>query len=823
MNWTEGNLARHSRGRQAKEVILRQKEYFAKARAGLLPSASRKSPPSTSISFLRQNSSPSPHHSRLSQNPRSLQTKILTGAGQDGTSTRKRSRDPPSPGNDVASLPVPSHHFKASPDGQQAASSTIPLDRDALHEKRRKLLLKGDWVGIGMQKPIPVKFSSKASESRKWSRHHRSAHSKTRHLLGSRYDQMKVKHEPMPTSTQARDVRIQIGSQEMRLGNQPSIIDPSRLSANLGTAPANSGFHDTGTLLESTSSRKFPEVAHQHGNIMCLMQQSVTDPREGRNASRHRVNQRRSSLTSISETSSDRPQKNTSRRKRKPPPIQHPVPQRSVHTRLLTLTSFSSDIADSNLAQVGQLNAPEPSGKEENELWRQWVAPSESLSTTDCSLPRIQETTPEPRISPGISEICRNLLAQTDTRDVTAGPRRVASSSCSERAVSTFNTHEHQPNSLLPIPKQPVNDWLGDHNLVSNPTDKSCQVQSDVESLQESLTFPQPLLESEYPLHSLGQSTSHSGEPALSAYGEGANQFQHTEYRDVSGENNVMVTEERETCSCEPLEPTPVETTQAAAVEKTAEEDPDAVWMKFVFSDDDSEKLLTAALHEGQGEPPRGLQLPDDDGSIDEHPLREWGCDVSTVGTVVCASNEPSDLHDCWASHKAAFGSSSTELTSDLKSDNREGEYKSSCDSVMVNPGTELGTPELHDRKGKHRTTWARMEPSEMMSEPGSLAVEASQSMADPDVGEGFRFARPKLFVGKLSDPTTVERPDRAINPVTMTKRKRGRPKKRNRDGRADIKGIPVYNGDPIEEFEESESEIQAEAAPSLFGALEME
>ncbi|KAK1770946.1 hypothetical protein QBC33DRAFT_223253 [Phialemonium atrogriseum] len=803
MNWTEGNLARHSRGRQAKEVILRQKEYFAKARAGLLPSASRKSPPSTSISFLRQNSSFSPHHSRLSQNPRSLQTKILTGAGQDDTSTRKRSRDPPSPGNDVASLPVLSHYFAASPDGKQAASSTIPLDRDALHEKRRKLLLKGDWVGIGMQKPIPVKFSSKHSESRKWSRHHRSAHSKTRHLLGSRYDQMKLKHEPMPTSTRARDIRIQIGSQEMRLGNQPSIIDPSRLPANLGTAPANPGFHDAGTLLESTSS--------------------LTDPREGRNASSHRVNQRRSSLTTISETSSDRPQKNTSRRKRKPPPILHPVPQRSVHTRLLTLTSFSSDIADSKLAQVGQPNAPDPSGKEENELWRQWVAPSESLSTTDCSLPRIQETTTEPRISPGISEICRNLLAQTDNQDVTAGPRRVASSSCSERAVSTYNTREHQPNSLSPIPEQLVNDWLGDHNLVSNPTDKSSQVQSDVDSLQESLTLPQPLLESEYPLHSLGQSTSHSGEPALSAYGKGTNQSRHTEYRDVPGENNVMVAEEREIRSYEPLEPTPVETTQAAAVEKTAAEDPDAVWMRFVFSDDDSEKLLTAALHEGQGEPPRGLQLPDDDGSIDEHPLRKWSCYVSTVGTVVCASNEPSDLHDCWASHKAAFGSSSTELTSDLKSDNQEGEYKSSCDSVMVDPGTELGTPELHNRKDKDRTTRATMEPSEMMSEPGSFAVEASQSTADPVVGESFRFARPKLFVGKLSDPTAVERPARAINPVTMTKRKRGRPKKRNRDGRADIKGIPVYNGDPIEEFEESESEIRAEAAPSLFGALEME
>jgi len=266
MNWTEGSLARHSRGRQAKQVLLRQKEHFAKARAGLLPSASKRSPPS--FSFLHQSSSPLSRHSRLShlsrpsrppQRHSPLHVRRPTGESPQGSSNKKRSRETPTAGHDVTSLPAFSRYFEAGSDGQPPGPPTVPLAEDAFHEKRRKLLLKGDWVGVGMQKPIPVNFSSDHLENRKWSKHHRSANSKTRHLLGSRYDQMKASHERIPTTPRPRDVTIRIGSQEMRLGNRfgnrLGSNDPSCPPTDFKAGPA-SHRHEAGTLSNSTSSRK---------------------------------------------------------------------------------------------------------------------------------------------------------------------------------------------------------------------------------------------------------------------------------------------------------------------------------------------------------------------------------------------------------------------------------------------------------------------------------------------------------------------------------------------------------------------------------------
>lgn len=78
--------------------------------------------------------------------------------------------------------------------------------------------------------------------------------------------------------------------------------------------------------------------------------------------------------------------------------------------------------------------------------------------------------------------------------------------------------------------------------------------------------------------------------------------------------------------------------------------------------------------------------------------------------------------------------------------------------------------------------------------------------------GEQFRFAPPKLFVGSRSS----NQPQCNINPIHAAKRGRGRPKKRASDGRANIRTLPNYNSDPIEEFEELEHSKQ-----SLFPPLE--
>jgi hypothetical protein len=111
---------------------------------------------------------------------------------------------------------------------------------------------------------------------------------------------------------------------------------------------------------------------------------------------------------------------------------------------------------------------------------------------------------------------------------------------------------------------------------------------------------------------------------------------------------------------------------------------------------------------------------------------------------------------------------------------------------------------------------------TDITSTSSSKAVEPPQSVVDNVTSrENSRFAPPKLFVGKLSESLSTDCPVTAVKPVTMTKPKRGRPKKKAQDGRANIKSIPVYDDDPIEEFDELTAPPRLE--PSLFGALDTE
>lgn len=218
MNWTEGSLARHSRGRQAKQVLLRQKEHFAKARAGLLHSASKRRPPP--ISFLHHSSSPLSRRSDPSQHYSPLLARASVGRAQQAPSSRKLSREDSVPAQDVTNLPALGRCSETDADNGLSEHPSVSLTEKAFQTKRRKLLLKGDWVGVGLQKPIPVKFSSNHSGSLKWSRQDPSADLTRPHLIRSRYGPVEANGDRMPTTPRPRGIKIRIGSREMQLGDQ---------------------------------------------------------------------------------------------------------------------------------------------------------------------------------------------------------------------------------------------------------------------------------------------------------------------------------------------------------------------------------------------------------------------------------------------------------------------------------------------------------------------------------------------------------------------------------------------------------------------------
>lgn len=231
MNWTEGGLARHSRASKSRTVLLRQKEHFAKSRSGLLNAKVKISPPV--ISFLAH-----PSHSSSPARPHS--SKHHASRSTSSSKKRPRGQDPPHR----------SHHF------QDGAGLDLPTPDDfqkdlaeaeILCEKRRKLLLMGDWTGISLQKPIDIEFTrSRASVDDPWgqpkSRHGKSSMSRLRHMLevshGTAYGRTVRKIEAMDSHPfSPRQVKVRVGSREKAVGGSSNASPRSRTYRDEESSP----------------------------------------------------------------------------------------------------------------------------------------------------------------------------------------------------------------------------------------------------------------------------------------------------------------------------------------------------------------------------------------------------------------------------------------------------------------------------------------------------------------------------------------------------------------------------------------------------------
>lgn len=200
MNWTEGNLNRHSRARKGKEILLRQKEHFAKARAGRLDANVKISPPL--LSFLA--------------------TQVQSPVRHDALKSSS-SRTHPSGGRLLSSRYFSEASVKLP---KPAAFSEQQSEEEAMRQKRRRLLLKGDWVSTNMQKPIEMEFMKpRGSPSNPWSlkkSRRQTSKQKLRRLLGVTHEggRSKARGSAATVSpTSLRRMKIRVGSHERALGD----------------------------------------------------------------------------------------------------------------------------------------------------------------------------------------------------------------------------------------------------------------------------------------------------------------------------------------------------------------------------------------------------------------------------------------------------------------------------------------------------------------------------------------------------------------------------------------------------------------------------
>ncbi|OIW28509.1 hypothetical protein CONLIGDRAFT_644689 [Coniochaeta ligniaria NRRL 30616] len=880
MNWTEGKLARHSRarqGKQSKQTLLRQKEHFAKARAGLLPNASKQTPPSVPLfpSAVSRHTEDSTFAAMLHH----------TTAPVDIPERLKRPRLSSSPrGHPSTGRPVSSHHFGQRKIGPRDPdpSSAGGLDDTAIREKRRKLLREHDWAGIRMQKPIPVRFEQNPSGESKWNRRRRSTASRARHLIGDRYGQLRNVNDSIEHPQRTQDVRVTVGSQEVRLGEGSSILQPDHLPMAHEALQTYRGAHMPVTFLTSSSASEFT-----NGHIPMILLNScpsVTDPKEKLKTGSQRKAQRSSSFTSISESSRSHHAKDDSGRRRH---LKAPIPVRHLPGLHMSLISGSLDHGpdDSMVAQVGQPVSPIPSSRiEDNEVWRRFAALSQSNAGQGNSALDESNRFEQPRISPGVSTRCQRIISAATSQHppVSSG---IMDASGSYQRTSSYDSPKHDayfrqamssaggqsvshPSTNVSTDGQGTVSYdsiqsgsasvsgVYDHSAEDN--DSRRQAAGDTRSSlsamaaspsSEATGCPSRDADLEHGDSSdstdsetdcIDQRVAGLRELALKLVSpragtpwrneEKASVDQSTgSFGDFNAEINVELPKEPPHAAPSPAE--------RAATEVVHEQSPnqhsDDIWFKYVFSDtntDDLHKQVLAEARKDYTGSPLGQADGEDSCRITES---DFGHNISTAATHWQPSNGATETGDdltstsaAPASHIAAIGSPFTTRTPGTAFDEWEGSGGPPYAAPTMQGSISSGTthPGQQDRYDNVSTSGQVLSQgiTDITSSFSSRVAEPARSVAEnAPTKENFIFAPPKLFVGKLSESVASDRPIVAVKPVTQTKPKRGRPKRKARDGRANIKSIPVYHDDPIEEFDELEA--QARVEKSLFGALDME
>ncbi|KAI1439215.1 hypothetical protein GGR50DRAFT_8177 [Xylaria sp. CBS 124048] len=312
MNWTEGNLARHSRGKQRNALIARQKQHFAKVRHNLL------SGPSITTS-------PFPGPASASESPRR------------GLSARKR--------HDRSATPLQS----SKPDANWRYPTRPPDDKNAdlptNLDRRKRLLRTSDWAGLGLQKPLDISFPGQIYAAKRWARVARTpervSRETSKHVPGQRERPGHLKRSAM---------RIHIGGHEI----QPSVITGSLPSARRYTSSLARSAHRSQPRPSASASNQHEGPApgrqeHEHRNVTTNDIPPATSTPLGKIEAP--VNVVYSSSV-----------------------IHEPTPRRNGDFRVLQWTPSNSEDGGSMQVEVEQPTALVPASQEsEQQRWEDWA------------------------------------------------------------------------------------------------------------------------------------------------------------------------------------------------------------------------------------------------------------------------------------------------------------------------------------------------------------------------------------------------------------------------------------------------------------------
>ncbi|EXF74500.1 hypothetical protein CFIO01_01978 [Colletotrichum fioriniae PJ7] len=840
MNWTEGALARHSRGKGWKPEIAKQKQYFAKARSGL---HGPPKPGLDSISFLSQQVNPSAYPTKrlptvLSQNlphfqqhqqhqqHRHSQHRQYNQNNQHNAPQDHRLRMSPRQPEWKEPLVAMDQGILQEPRSQHAARKRKLPDDDPelLDAKRHRLLQKGDWAGISVQKSLPLHFSGAGNSDGRQIWGFRNKHPTGQ--SGSIWEQNGIRRRPLQgkatscISTQGgdKDVRIRIGSEDIRYSGGSQITARSSRNRLPRTATQSKNLRQSeyfGPASSQTSAQSYgPPGLHGYRALPVYKTEPSTQ-RKHRQSATCRGNPPSSSMSPRSHrypTRLERLQKEGRSLfiESSPSRVHHPVPRRLSQLVLLERSGKpASEMFGSTIGQVGRNPVQEVASSEysENERWRKMIEshedqPKSSFEQYSGASRKIVE------ISPGVSNIlgssssvARGLRFDHPPMSISTGsalddtaPDNMETGQYKRSGTSTKNdgrpenTAGRIGSSSPPVLTRsstisvgrPKGDLYNDEEGLSEDTSlahaESC---SDDGHYAGPRQLP-PMFESD----SEEKTTLNKQEPSEKSLAPADEEHEDVENQDFLPQ--TLNTDARNT--------TPVPGSEKV--------DMDTEWMSFIFGEDveDDEDI---AFKESLKEAVRDLR-PSSSSASDHYqpsvdPISAFTSKELAPhkmlqhqddGVLILASPRYSpkagqtdmaisrDLTDCEPEY-SHYQTTDTNIAGSIIAED--------SDSIIPQAGTESLTSEV-------ATT--------LVMDSMSMIAQSSNS----DLGEnvGHRFAKPKTFVGRLASSSNRD-PGPVLPPsVNKVSKKRGRPKGRSRkkkakDGRANIRGLPDYDGDPIE------------------------
>lgn len=509
MNWTGGGLQRHSITKSS--GAQRQKEHFARVQQRLRGggAANKQSPAKFSVrDFDARNSQnhqrgligtrqgpisnrsqslqpsstllPGP---RLSRSPYSNQTAKSQTAKPHGSPVPRphrpvqikteRNRVPDGDYN-ATPPPRPTKRKREASELLSNAGSIIEQrpGEESLSEKKRKLLRKGDWIGVTMQKPLQLAFASprdgqNIGRRRKVTDGHRPKYQGQQRIVSPFAARRRANnshdidaHEQPATSRQ--DVRISIdgravapgmssssaprrhgslstaGRRSMQAASTDSMLldkesirgVQSRQAMEYEDSPAaNSQIRQTSSVGRASTSILFEPGSHDWSweglessqleqgwaGVTAYSLEQLQSNFQGQKAN----NAEHPNTTSRPHTRSSKVTPTSDLRRSLRPgqvvfssssaSIHHPRPKTS--KRSVLLSSEASDIAASNTAQVGKSKSIVPSSQVlEHEMWKTWIAPEDGDEPEDNGFIHSCPTGAG-SISPGVSVMSAPRLA----------------------------------------------------------------------------------------------------------------------------------------------------------------------------------------------------------------------------------------------------------------------------------------------------------------------------------------------------------------------------------------------------------------------------